>query len=425
MKPKGAYQETLVKLSANLPKITDEQKEWGYKKCLDFYALYLNKKLHCTECGHSWKDEKPKGKIACPSCGKSLELLEDYRSPQRIVEYFVIIDVVDGIQLVRTISVVKILKDRKVSSLDAREVMQHWINPDGDVTLMSLNVQGISLYFDVWIYNSTMEIRGIYSNKAKYRSEINPKVIYPNKKILPILKRNGFKGYFYGIAPMVLFRAILSKPRVETLLKAGQIPMMKEFISSDFNEKYWPSIKICIRNGYVIKDESLWEDYVDSLMSYGKDYLNPKYVCPVDLNKAHDRLVEKKKRIQKKEKFEKLKESIAESQIAYLEEKGKFFGLTFHKDNIEVSVIETVLEFMENGIDLGHCVFTSEYFKQKESLIFSAKVDNKPVETVEFSLTENKVVQARGNGNKASKYHSKIINLVNKNSHQINRRMSV
>ncbi|MDE6339185.1 MAG: PcfJ domain-containing protein, partial [Muribaculaceae bacterium] len=40
------------------------------------------------------------------------------------------------------------------------------------------------------------------------------------------------------------------------------------------------------------------------------------------------------------------------------------------------------------------------------------------IETVEFSLTQNKVVQSRGVCNKNTEHHDRIVNLVNANAHR-------
>ena len=68
---------------------------------------------------------------------------------------------------------------------------------------------------------------------------------------------------------------------------------------------------------------------------------------------------------------------------------------------------------------MHHCVFKCEYYAKKNSVILSAhdKEGNR-IETIEFSLMENKVVQSRGVCNKNSVYHDRIVNLVNANAHR-------
>jgi hypothetical protein len=103
----------------------------------------------------------------------------------------------------------------------------------------------------------------------------------------------------------------------------------------------------------------------------------------------------------------------------YEQEKKQFFGLCFSEENITITVLENVTEFMEEGDTLKHCVFTNEYFKKKDSLILSARIDNKPVETVEVSISHLEVIQSMGMKNNPSKHHKQIQNLMHKNFPQI------
>ena len=67
---------------------------------------------------------------------------------------------------------------------------------------------------------------------------------------------------------------------------------------------------------------------------------------------------------------------------------------------------------------MHHCVFKCEYYARENSIILSAHDrEGNRIETIEFSLTENKVVQSRGVCNKNTEYHDRIVNLVNANAH--------
>jgi hypothetical protein len=90
---------------------------------------------------------------------------------------------------------------------------------------------------------------------------------------------------------------------------------------------------------------------------------------------------------------------------------------------ITISVLENVSEFMQEGDSLKHCVFTNEYFKKKDSLLLSARIDNTPVETIEICLSKMEIAQCRGIKNNKSKHHKVIMNLMWKNLCQIRSRM--
>ncbi|CAI2768658.1 PcfJ domain-containing protein [Flavobacterium collinsii] len=144
---------------------------------------------------------------------------------------------------------------------------------------------------------------------------------------------------------------------------------------------------------------------------------------PENLNEAHDRLVAKKRKVQRKKHLLEIRQEIRETQQIYAEQKKPFFGLCFSKENLSISVIETVKDFMDQGDALHHCIFTNEYYTKKNSLILSAAIDNHPVETIEVSLQTLEIIQCRGPRNKYSKDHKKILNLLRKNLYQIKARI--
>lgn len=104
--------------------------------------------------------------------------------------------------------------------------------------------------------------------------------------------------------------------------------------------------------------------------------------------------------------------------------KGKFFGLFFTDGLICVRVLESVEEHRQEGSHMHHCVFSAEYYLKKDSLIFSATINGKRVETVEFDLKQFRVSQSRGVCNKNTEYHDRIVSLVNRNADIIRQRMT-
>ena len=86
-------------------------------------------------------------------------------------------------------------------------------------------------------------------------------------------------------------------------------------------------------------------------------------------------------------------------------------------------MLESVAEFAEEGTAMHHCVWSNEYYLKKDSLILSATIDGKRIETVEVSLKTFEVVQCRGLCNENTEYHDRIIALVNKNANLIRERM--
>ena len=200
--------------------------------------------------------------------------------------------------------------------------------------------------------------------------------------------------------------------------------MLRYYIRSSFDmERYWASVKICIRNGYAIPDGSLWCDMIDLLHHFGKDTNSPKYVCPADLKAEHDKWVKKRNLQRERERTEAQRQKMIEDERNYLKAKGMFFGLVFSDSLILVKVIESVEEMEAEGKAMHHCV--GGYHRRKDSLILSATIDGKRIETIEVSLTTLKVVQSRGVCNTNTEYHDRIIRLVEDNAGLIQQRMNI
>lgn len=429
MVPKTQLQKRVVTLNKALPKISKEIKKWGYDNCITRYAVRSRKTLYCLECGHKWKDAavlvSALTGCTCPKCGKHLEMMTHYRPMVREAEYFAIITTAGDMQVIRMIYICKHFKKLHKPEWFANEVMQHWITPEGKVTTMSLSVMGFSQYYDQWLFDSELEVR-LKTYRSVMRYNIYPGRIYPEKKVLPVIRRNGFRGYFHGIAPHQLFAEILGDSVAETLLKARQISILKYYIDhfheSDVKEAWggiWSSIKICIRNQYIIKDAGMWIDYLSILGFYGKDLRSSHYICPPDLKAAHDHWVRKKREQERRQEMIEKRKNIEKQQIEYAKKKGRFFGLLFTDGTITVKPLQTIEEFIVEGDRLKHCVYASGYHQRDDSLIMSARLDQQPLETVEVSLRDLSVIQARGKNNGTTKYHDEIVNLIENNMHQI------
>ena len=72
---------------------------------------------------------------------------------------------------------------------------------------------------------------------------------------------------------------------------------------------------------------------------------------------------------------------------------------------------------------MHHCVFSNAYYLKEDSLILSATIEGKRIETIEMSLRTLEVVQSRGVCNKNTEYHEQIVKIVNANRGLISRRM--
>ncbi|KXA32904.1 PcfJ domain-containing protein, partial [Prevotella corporis] len=296
---------------------------------------------------------------------------------------------------------------------------QYWWNAQGRKTIVAVQ-RVLGRYVDTFSYCAPMAIRN--DNEA-YRYAAYSQ-IYPKFKVSDTLRRNGFKDDFHNIPPTTLIPALLSDSRAETLIKSGRTDHLRYFLGKRraFDE-YWQSYKIAVRNGYEIADISLWNDYVDTLKRLGKDIHNPKYLCPTDLKAEHDRRQEELNRQREREEIAQKQQKAMEDEKRFKELKSKFFGIHFTDGTIQVHVLESVREHLEEGATMHHCVFSNEYYLKEDSLILSATIEGKRIETIEVSLKSFEVVQSRGVCNKNTEYHEQIVNLVNANRRLISQRM--
>jgi hypothetical protein len=467
MKPRTKLQVRVKALSDALPKITEEQKLWAFKHCLKHLAYRTKTKTACLDCGHMWPTGDTRLLLVslgethydCPNCGTRVAV-EDTRKKLRSQRAFMsVIDVANEFQVIRHYEIYGHYKSGTKPRLFCYEVAQLWLRPNQNDVIVAKN-RGTG-YCDN--FHGDMEIKpntDLWGNNAIYKKyNIFPNGVHPKMNCLTIYRRNGFNGKFHDTTPYLLFSSIVSDAMAETLLKSKQFELFAARVGNKKHDvgRYWDSVKICIRNKYIIKYATSWLDYLDLLRYFKKDLRSPAYICPKNLKLVHDKLVARKKEIEDTERYtrqliqlgktaasiknmsaaglqaeydrimaakneaQRLKQleenrKVAEKkEAAYAAAKGIFFGLVFSEDNLLVKVLESVNEFIEEGDAHKHCIFTNRYYERKDSLILSARIDDKLVETIEIDLTAMKVVQSRGFGNQASPYNKQIRELLEKN----------
>ena len=420
MKPRNKFEKAVLEQSKYLRPITKTQSKWAFRECIDHFAYRLPKGCTtCMDCGHSWVMNKHRETCTCPHCRAKLQVKETYERKLQQKQYFTLLTTCGEFQVLRMyLLVVEMEKGCKASSYTL-EIGQYWWNAQGRKTIVAVQ-RVLGRYVDTFSYCAPMAIRN--DNEA-YRYAAYSQ-IYPKFKVTETLRRNGFRDDFHDIAPTVLILALLSDSRAETLMKAGRMEHLRYFLNNKSTfDACWQSYKVATRNGYEIEDIFLWCDYVDMLRRLNKDIHSPKYVCPTNLHKEHDlKQSELRRQREKEEKAEKRKKAM-EDEKRFHELKSKFFGISFTDGTIRVHVLESVQEHLEEGVSMHHCVFNNAYYLKENSLILSATIEGRRIETIEVNLDTLKVVQSRGVCNKNTEYHEQIVNLVNANRKLIRQRM--
>ena len=433
MKPNSKYRERVLALSKRLPAITEKQRQYAYEHCFEKVG-YLNKGMvWCLCCGEVFGNIDPdKNEAVCPQCGQKLKVVKSRKEKFDERCYYTIITTTEGFQVCRHFIVEKMM--RKVSKnihdcqkpyYETHEVVQSWIDEKGKETIVARSVRNAMNWRcgSDWDVNKPMEIKirrkNFYGYDSSSRYDIYGVCVYPWTKVLGKIRRNGYDGDFHDICPNELFKALLTDRNAEMLIKNKQYDLLR-FLINRLHLPYASSIKVCNRHKYLIEDASMWIDYMRLLEYFNLDIHNPYYICPSDIKAAHDRLMDKRRKIEEEhERIRKMKD-MAECESKYLSDKAKFFGICFGNKDITISVIKSVHDMYEEGETMHHCVFTMEYYKNENSLIMSARdKEGNRIETIEVDIKNYKLVQSKGVCNSISDKHDEIVNLVNDNMYLI------
>lgn len=302
------------------------------------------------------------------------------------------------------------------------EIMQIWLNETEECVLSQPRFMRVDGWLEKGMSFRHIHKYAVYSYLGDMRH-----LPYSGVKIrslLPKLHRAGLRTSLHRLNPYELCKALLKSNRIETLFKLRQYTLVYEFYSRfsrhDLNENMWQSIRVALRHGYRWdnpQEISDWCDMIRDLECLGLDTRNPHYICPADLQAAHTHWTERRHRMEEAKRLEEEKAEVLAYEPIFYENRKQFLGMVFRDKKIEVSVIPTAMGIKEEGIAMHHCV--GGYYNRLNSLILSAKIDGKRIETIEVDLTDYHLEQSRGLQNKSTHYHKRIVDLVNANMEEI------
>lgn len=418
MKPRNKKQQHIVELSGRLRPLTTAQKKWAFSHTIDHYAYRLKSgKTVCMDCGHEWQ-EVGFGIYRCPNCGERVEIRNTKERVIRDKSYFNVITTMEGYQVIRMFLMIVEMRKGMKAKPAYLEIGSYWIDPKGGKTVVGLQ-RTLGYYIDSFAFGSPLEIR--YDNDAF--NHIADQWVYPRIKVTDTIKRNGFKGSCHHIHPVTLFQQLLSNPMAETLMKSNEIELLRYLCArptckADI-DTYWNTIKIANRNGYKVKDSQMWMDYIKMLERCGKDIQSPKYICPANLQEAHDEYVEKVNRLRRKEQQEKDRQQAIEDKAKFEELKSRYFGLAMTDGEIEIHSIDSIDDYYKIGEKNHICCGTAKYFLKEKTLTLTAYIGNKQIATVEISLDDFHIIQCRAFANQVCEYTEQIAGIINANKKMI------
>ncbi len=427
MRPRTKIQREVAALFPTLPPITAKHEAYALAHSHEYTGYFSVGEIWCTNCGKVTGNPDPTvqrnngDNFVCPHCGAKLTIKRSTKKKISDKRYFTILTTCKGWQVVRHfLCYWNVRKGCKVN-FHITEVVQIWLKEDGTEVIVAraCTIHG----GDSWDLWRPMDIRTRHHSWYDYNGtkyNIWADCIYPEYKVLPILRRNGFNlnATKRGMPPCRLMLALLNDPEAEFLVKTRQYGLLNyfKFKRSISCARYLHAIKICNRNGYKIKDGSMWTDYIDLLEYFHLDTHNAHYVCPKNLKAAHDKLHARKERAEAKRRAEEERKNAIKWEQQYKASKGAYFGICFGDENIHIAVITSVADMAEEGAFMHHCVYSAGYYKRDDSLILTARdKDGNRLETIELSLKTFEVVQSRGKCNSSTEYHDRILGLVKEN----------
>ena len=372
----------------------------------------------------------------CPKCGVELYLSQVSKlSKTTDAALCTIVQSYKGWQVFRTMQAERENDISKCTEYRFTEVFQNWIAEDGKEVIVGHGcARGIN-YFH-WKFDEPMSIRqhndggsGVYVFEDVYAVEGN--YLYPRMSFTPILRRNGMSAALMrsrDADPLVLTRRLLTDPFVEELVKCGQRAVLVYWLNSGGliadRTRWQHAIRICVRNGYIVRDAGLWFDMLDACRELGLDTHSPKYVCPSDMGKMHDRMMARITKVRREKELKAKRKELNALEGSYAKRMGKYFGLSLSTNGITIEPLRSVHEFMEEGEAMHHCVCDMGYYDAKRhpnSLILSAREadSGERIETIEVNTKVWQVVQSRGVCNGDSPRHAEILQMMDEFMPQI------
>lgn len=417
MKPRNKKQERILALSGQLRPLSNAQMQWALNYTINHFAYRLkNGKAVCLKCGHEWNANE--GVCRCPNCGISLEVKTTKERVKKDKSYFNIITAKGGYQVIRMFLMSVELRKGMVAEPSFQEIGQYWLDENGNATVIGLR-RTIGWYVDSFDYCSKLELRR--DNDAF--QFIADQWVYPRIKVTDTIKRNGFDGHIYDINPLTLFKELLSNPKAETLMKSGDVEMLRYLCHSPFNadeiDFYWKSIKVAKRAGFEFEDAQMWMDYIKMLERMGKDLHSPVLVAPQDLKTAHDLYSAKVERQRIKAQREKDRKKAEADETKFEELKGRYIGLVMTDGEIVIHTLNSVAEYYDEGSRQHICVGSAGYYLKENSLVFTAKIKGQTIATIEISLSDYSIIQCRAFANKVCKYQDRIAKIISDNTNMI------
>lgn len=413
MKPRNKAEKAVIALGEKLKAITKTEENWIIKNTRTHFQVSRNR-VFCLECGHKDIESNfisvKNHKLRCPNCKKHLQRAKERSEFAYFAKFFI----KENYQIISIYGCEKFYHLKSPATIHIYKVIDHYINLNNGKLITTNRL--FNDWANSWKLHSFLEVRQ-NSRLQNYIQNISGYQILPKCIIAPIISRNGFRlsVLLNHFSDAVVMSYLLKDNFFEFLYKSDQLKLANDYLHNPEEVKrYKKSILVCIRHNYAIKKWVIWKDLIDALIYFGKDVLNPFYVCPENLDKAHDKWVDKKRAVLKKIELQEKIAQIAADDEVYQRIKKPFLNIKIQEKDISIAPLQNVQEFYDLGETLCNCLFTNNYYK-KDTLILAAKINEEPIEVIELDTKQLKVKQCHGKKNKKTPHQKEILSVLNNN----------
>jgi hypothetical protein len=288
----------------------------------------------------------------CPNCRKKIRAYPNGKQTHGEDQaYFSILEHSGKYQIIRTFEVIRHWRHGEPASYEmGGEVSQRYIDMNkGDIACdLARVVNGLkSIYsnYTYWKYDSPLAVKNTnsYGSYSGYVvDKYNFACMYIIRSLHPILKRAQYQHIPWAKAD---YMTAVRDPHAATLVEAKQLALFELYMHA--GDAYWPQMKICIRNGYKVEDETLWSDTISNLRYLGMDDHSPKYICPDNLKQLHDQTQRRRDRIEAERRRMEAAEADRRSEAAYQKFIQQYKDISIKGKDITIYPLPSVAAFFE------------------------------------------------------------------------------
>ena len=417
--------------------VPEAVKRWAHRTCIRPGAMASGRKAWCTECGQEFPFDLPKGKgrhyTVCPHCGKRLLVTPSRKKSFYENGFFQQLDTDGEYQIIRMYEYEYSGRVGRESWTGFKHVYELWLGENfAERWRFSVPMKMFYYKFQDPFGWGNLELR---SDNCYFRDDPArgwfTRGIYPRRKLQPWLEKYDIRPPFLGVDIYELVLHLMSGTRNETVwkLRRWNKDTCGYYLKHGYNtERFFRQLCLAHKHGYRIPDAAMWFDHLELLREEKRDINNPTVICPRNLEREHQILIDRRERRRQEEErrraeLEKIREEKerlerekkdSKTNKKYRSRYGQALGVVVTKGDIEIKPLQDVQDFYEQGKELHQCVYGAKYYDKPDIICLCVRVGGVRTETVEVFLKDRRIGQCRGIHNQNSKRHDEILALATK-----------